>query len=80
MPKTEMVFPEGMIGQEPHPNAPDFIKAQVSIKREDFMAWLNDREEEWLRFDIKESRGGKWYCSLNTFEPKSGGGDETIPF
>lgn len=66
-------FVDGLIVKAPHPNAPDFVKAQISIKVEDLGKWLREQykagNKEWINVDVKESKGGKWYAAVSTFKP-----------
>ena len=89
-------FVPGLFVKPPHPRAPEFVRASVSIKREELAEWLSARSDEWINIDVKESRGGKWYAQVSTYKPKdketpkpapaapSGGGfedfDNDIPF
>lgn len=79
-------FVDGLIVKAPHGKAPDFVKAQISIKVEDLGLWLREKHkagEEWVNVDVKESRNGKWYCTVSTFKPKggtAGGMVDDIPF
>ncbi len=73
----EIEFVNGMIVKAPHQNAPDFVKAAISIKVDDLSEWLSQRDEEWVNIDVKESKGGKWYASVITFKPKQR--EETKP-
>ena len=66
----DIEFVNGLIVKAPHQNAPDFVKAAISIKVADLTEWLSDRDEEWINIDVKESRGGKWYAAVSTFKPK----------
>lgn len=95
---ADIEFVNGLNIKAPREGAPDFVKAAISIKVADLMAWLQGRYQagdEWVNVDVKESRGGKWYCAVNTYKPKdapakpasdpraaSGGGPdmEDIPF
>tara|TARA_R110000803_G_C11701937_1_gene285608 strand:- start:80 stop:382 length:303 start_codon:yes stop_codon:yes gene_type:complete len=74
----DITFVDGLIVKAPHPNAPDFVKASISIKRADLGNWLRGRSEEWINVDVKESRAGKWYAAVNTFVPKPQG-DRAAP-
>lgn len=65
-------FVDGLIAKPPHAKAPDFVKASLSIKREALIAWLQGRDGEWVNLDVKESRNGKWYASVNDWKPKEG--------
>ena len=49
-----MEFIDGLFAKAPHPNAPDFVKAKISIKREELINWLNNRSDEWVNIDVKE--------------------------
>jgi hypothetical protein len=61
-----------MIFKPRRENAPDFIKGGLSIKVDDFIAFLQKykKADGWINVDICQSQGGKLYTSLNTFEPK----------
>jgi hypothetical protein len=66
----DIVFADGMICKKPHQNAPDFVKATVSFKMKEFVEWGRlHHNEGWVNVQIKESRGGKLYASLDTFTP-----------
>ena len=66
----EIEFVNGLIVKEPHQNAPDFVKCAISIKREELIEWLTNREGDWVNIDVKESKGGKWYAAVSNFKPK----------
>ena len=74
MAKEEIEFVDGLIVKAPHPKAPDYVKASISIKVEDLGKWLREKYKagnEWVNIDVKESKGGKWYAALSTFKPKA---------
>lgn len=89
---NETEFVDGLIVKAPRDGAPDFVKASISIKREELAAWLAGRDGEWVNVDVKESKGGKWYAAVNNYKPKeegqrTGGGNarggdpnDAIPF
>ena len=70
---SEIEFINGMIFKPPVKKdgspLPHFIKAKGSIKISELIEWLQQRDTEWVNFDIKESKQGKWYCSVDTWEP-----------
>ena len=74
----------GLFAKAPHANAPDFVKAKVNIKREDLLQWLSARQDEWINVDIKEARSGKWYASVDNWQPTEKPAtedfDDDIPF
>lgn len=69
----DIQFVDGLIVKAPNPKAPDFVKAQISIKVEDLGKWLREQykagNKEWINVDVKESKGGKWYAAVSTFKP-----------
>ena len=74
MAKEEIEFVDGLIVKAPHPNAPDYVKATISIKVEDLGKWLREKYKggnEWVNIDVKESKAGKWYAAVSTFKPKT---------
>jgi hypothetical protein len=71
---ADIEFVNGLTVNAPREGAPDFVKASISIKTADLMAWLQGKYEagdEWVNVDVKESRGGKWYCSVNAYKPNN---------
>lgn len=72
--EDKIEFPDGIFVKAPHQNAPDFVKGRVTIKLEEAIAYLQSKVaagEEWLSLDIKESRAGKWYASVDDWQPNS---------
>ena len=67
-------FIPGLFFKHPHENAPDFIISKGSIKTADMLAWLTAQTGEWVNFDLKESREGKLYASVDDWKPESAGG------
>lgn len=66
-----MKFPDGIMAKKPHVNAPDFVKAKVSIKRDDLITWLKMQPDEWINLDLKESQKGGYYFSVDDWKPTS---------
>ena len=62
-------FIDGLIVKEPHERAPDYVKAKLSIKREELIAWLQKQSGEWVNADIKVSQNGKWYATVDDWKP-----------
>lgn len=68
----EIEFIDGLIVKAPNPNAPDFVKASISIQPAKLAEWLKTHAgEEWVNGDVKESRAGKWYCAVNHWKPEA---------
>ena len=76
----DKIFPEGVIFKKPHENAPDFVKGSLSLKMKDLIEFAKKHHKDgWLNIELLESRGGKYYAALNTFEPKKGSSSEPPP-
>ncbi len=69
---SDVQFVDGLMVKKPHSNAPDFVKASLSIKREDLINWLQGQSGEWINVDVKESKKGSWYAQVNDWEPAGG--------
>lgn len=66
---NEAIFVDGMIFKRPSANAPDYIKGKLSVKVEDFAKFMKQHEKlGWINIDLKESRAGKYYAQLDTWE------------
>ena len=65
---TETEFVAGRMVKAPHEKAPEFVKAAISIKREELIGWLAGRSEEWINIDVKVAKSGKWYAAVNSFK------------
>ena len=64
-------FVNGLMAKKPNEKAPDFVKCNLSIKREELIAWLSEKDSVWINVDIKESgRTLNWYAEVNTWEAK----------
>jgi hypothetical protein len=62
-------FIDGLIVKPPHENAPEYVKAKLSIKRAELIAWLQAQQGDWINADIKESQGGKFYAAVDDWKP-----------
>ena len=79
---SEKVFPEGIFVGAPHENAPDFVKAKVSINLPKAGPWLkaNVNERGYINLDLKLSQGGKLYLELDNWQPGTdANGSPTTP-
>jgi hypothetical protein len=67
---TETKFISGLIAKAPHQRAPEYVKAKLSIKREELIAWLQQQRGDWINADVKFSRNGKWFVAVDEWKPK----------
>ncbi len=45
---ADKIFVNGLRVQKPRDNAPDFVKANVSINRAELITWLESQTGEWV--------------------------------
>lgn len=65
---TEPQYISGLIAKAPPERAPDYVKALLSIKREELIVWLQGQSGDWINAEIKVSRNGKWFVAVNTYK------------
>ena len=65
---SDKEFVNGLIVKPPRDRSPDFVKATISIKRQELIAWLGTKSDDWINLDVKESKGGKWYAEVNNWK------------
>ena len=66
---ADIEFINGLIFKLPHPNAPDFVRGKISIKRQALIDWLSARNDEWVNIDLKVSKEGKAYACVDQWKP-----------
>lgn len=69
---NETEFVGGLIIKAPNDNAPEYVKAKLSFKRQELIAWLQARSDEWINADVKVSQAGKWYAAVDNWKPNGG--------
>jgi|TARA_R110002012_G_scaffold130761_1_gene283329 hypothetical protein len=74
--QDDKIFGEGIFFKQKD-NAPSFVMGAVSIKVDEFIVFLKENEKKgWVNLDLKESKGGKHYFQLDTWEPNPKMGKE----
>ena len=64
----DKIFAEGFSFKR-RDNAPEFVVGRQSIKVDEAVAWLKAHAKNgWVNIDIKQARGGNYYCELDTWE------------
>lgn len=70
---SDIEFIDGLFIKEPVTKdgkpLPDFIKAKGSMKVAELIGWLNTQESEWVNFNVKVSKAGKWYVAVDNWTP-----------
>ena len=68
---NETVFIDGLRVFKPSEKAPDFIILNGEIDMKELREFaLSHHDEGKVRFQVKESKGGKYYAALDTFKPQ----------
>lgn len=67
---TSNDFPQGIRFFAPNENAPSFVKGNILINRDELVEWVM-KQKDTVRLDLKESKEGKLYLSINNYEPKA---------
>ena len=69
--ENEKKFVDGLFINKPSEKAPDFVRVKASISADKFIPFLkeNVNGKGYLNFDILESKEGKLYAKIDTFEP-----------
>lgn len=66
-------FVSGMYFNKKHENAPSFVLGSLSFIPEKFTEWIKAQkpnEKGYVRVSIKESKEGKIYAEIDTYEKK----------
>lgn len=71
---SDAKFIPGLFFKPPNDGAPEFVIAKGSIKTADLIQFLQRQEGEWVNFDLKRSREGKPYASVDDWKPQGGAG------
>jgi len=86
------VFADGISVYKPNENAPDFVKASLVINFKDLFKFCEANQNyltgdnDTLRLQIKESKQGKLYASVDTYQKQEtqpntlGMSDDDLPF
>ena len=69
---SDIKYIDGLIVKAPHERSPEYVKAKLSIKRQELIGWLESQSGEWINADIKVSQNGKWYCQIDDWKPDGG--------
>ena len=80
--QKDRVFAPAMNWSQPREGAPDFVKAKLGIKTDEFITFLkeNAKPSGWINFEMKQAQDGRDYFELDTWEPKPQANDEDTPF
>ena len=80
--QKDRVFAPAMNWSQPREGAPDFVKAKLGIKTDEFITFLkeNAKPSGWINFEMKQAQDGRYYYELETWEPKPQASEEDTPF
>ena len=67
----EKIMADGLFFKEKHQNAPEWVVGGLSIKIDQFSKFVKDNKDgEYLNFQILKSKAGKAYIVLDTWKPE----------
>ena len=73
MQQQEKIFADGFSFKR-REGAPSFVIGRQSIKVDEAIAFLKANVKNgWVNLDIKQSKGGSYYCELDTWEAQPQG-------
>ena len=65
---SEVQFISGLRVYKPRENAPTWIIANGTINKNDILTWLGQQDDDEIRFDIKLSKKGTYYATVNNYK------------
>lgn len=65
---SDKIFVNGMVVKR-NDNAPEYVLANLSIKRMDLIDFLRQQDSDWLNVALKRAKSGKCYAELDTWKP-----------
>ena len=65
---SDKQFVNGMIVKRGD-SAPEFVLANLSIKRGELIGFLDQQPGDWVNVVLKRSKNGKCYAELDTWKP-----------
>lgn len=65
---NDKIFVNGMVVKR-NDNAPEYVLANLSIKRADLIDFLRQQDSDWLNVALKRAKSGKCYAELDTWKP-----------
>lgn len=65
---SDKIFVNGMVVKR-NDNAPEYVLANLSIKRTDLIDFLRQQDSDWLNVALKRAKSGKCYAELDTWKP-----------
>lgn len=74
-----VVFIDGLRAFKPNDNAPAFIKANLEIEVDKLTTWLSGQSGK-VKLQLKESKKGGWYLSVDTYQRVNNEEKEDLPF
>jgi hypothetical protein len=65
---SDKIFVNGMLVKRGD-NAPDYVLANLSIKRGELIEFLSQQATDWVNVSLKRAKSGKCYAELDTWKP-----------
>lgn len=65
---ADITFVNGLIPKR-NDNAPDYAICKLSVKKSEFIPFLNSLDGDWANMEVMRSKAGNLYAKMDTFEP-----------
>lgn len=65
----DKIFANGIIYKEPTAKAPDYVIGGLSVKKSEFIPFLQDQQGDWVNLKIMLSKAGKPYIEVDNWKP-----------
>ena len=67
----DKIWVDGMRVYKPDERAPQFVKVNVVLHREDLMAWLATQTDDKIKVQVKEASAGHYYAEVDTYKKEA---------
>jgi len=68
---SNTAYLKGLFVKNAHEKAPDFVIGRIAIARKDLIETLKSMPDDWVNLDIKKSKDGDLYASINTYKKEA---------
>ena len=72
---SDLEFMGGFFAEKPRDGRPDWVKATIDVDLDSAIAFLEKKKldgEQKIKFEVRESKGGKFCAAIDLWKPNSG--------
>lgn len=63
-------FPKGLIVKTKNEKAPEYVIANITIHKNEFIEWLKTQPDDYINIGLNYGQSGKPYAFLDTWKPQ----------